>query len=136
MRAIVGEGGEEEEVEVVTDLVSFYHLPSSVIGNQRHTHLYAAYLYYYVSDAVPLKQLLEDTLVLAQAAAQSEGVAKPLPGRGCAWLLLRQSLLSPRPCATTKVTLSAPPCPLCVACSVKTTLGVLLALLLPMRTCV
>ena len=71
--ALVGPGSgdveeEEEEVEVVTDLVSFYHLPSSVIGNPRHTHLYAAYLYYYVSDAIPLQQLLEDTLVLAQKA--------------------------------------------------------------------
>ena len=29
---IVGEGDEEEEVTIVTDLVSFYHLPSTVIG--------------------------------------------------------------------------------------------------------
>jgi glycylpeptide N-tetradecanoyltransferase len=65
---VAGEGGEEDEVEVVTDLVSFYHLPSTVIGNAKHSHLYAAYLYYYVSDAIPLKQLLEDTLVLAAEA--------------------------------------------------------------------
>jgi hypothetical protein len=34
------------------------HLPSTVIGNEKHTHLYAAYLYYYVATSVPLRQLL------------------------------------------------------------------------------
>jgi hypothetical protein len=56
------------DVEVVTDLVSFYHLPSTVIGNAQHTHLYAAYLYYYVAGTVPLRQLLGDCLVLAKRA--------------------------------------------------------------------
>ena len=68
VRAIVGEGKDDDDVEVVTDLVSFYHLPSTVIGSARHSFLYAAYLYYYVSQDVPLKQLLEDCMVLARDA--------------------------------------------------------------------
>jgi hypothetical protein len=62
----IGEGDDEEEVELVTDLVSFYHLPSTVIRHAKHENLYAAYLYYYVADAVPLKQLLLDALIIAR----------------------------------------------------------------------
>ena len=63
---IVGAGADDDEIEVVTDLISFYHLPSSVIGHSRHTHLYAGYLYYYVTDTVPFAQLVEDALILAR----------------------------------------------------------------------
>jgi glycylpeptide N-tetradecanoyltransferase len=57
----------EAEVEVVTDLVSFYHLPSTVIGHAKHSTLYAAYLYYLVADVqVPMRTLLADCLVLAR----------------------------------------------------------------------
>lgn len=49
----------------VTDMLSFYHLPSTVIGNAKHTTLAAAYLYYYAPGSVPLPVLLEDALVLA-----------------------------------------------------------------------
>lgn len=60
---------DEEVVDVVTDIVSFYHLPSTVINSKEgHTHLYAAYLYYYAATSVPLRSLLEDALILARDA--------------------------------------------------------------------
>ncbi|GFR43176.1 hypothetical protein Agub_g4226 [Astrephomene gubernaculifera] len=51
----------------VTDLVSFYTLPSSILGHPQHTELKAAYLYYNVSTVTPLKQLVSDAMVLAAA---------------------------------------------------------------------
>lgn len=39
----------------VTDLCSFYHLPSTVIGNDRHNKLFAAYSFYNVATSVTLK---------------------------------------------------------------------------------
>nr|BCL66117.1 N-myristoyl transferase [Volvox africanus] len=49
----------------ITDLVSFYTLPSSILGHAQHTELKAAYLYYVVASSVPLRQLVSDALVLA-----------------------------------------------------------------------
>ncbi|CAM9939068.1 unnamed protein product, partial [Phaeothamnion confervicola] len=50
----------------VTDLCSFYHLPSTVIGNEKHKTLFAAYSFYNVSTTVTLPALMLDTLVLAK----------------------------------------------------------------------
>ena len=50
----------------VTDLVSFYHLPSSIIGNPKHSHLNAAYSFYNVATSVPLVTLMKDALILAK----------------------------------------------------------------------
>ncbi|CAP38094.1 Protein CBR-NMT-1 [Caenorhabditis briggsae] len=49
----------------ITDLVSFYSLPSSVMGNANHKTIFAAYLYYYVAGSVSVKQLINDALILA-----------------------------------------------------------------------
>ena len=57
-----GDGG------AVTDLVSFYTLPSSVLGHPEHSELLAAYMYYTVPGSVSAAQLLGDALVLAAAA--------------------------------------------------------------------
>ena len=35
------------ETKKITDMFSFYSLPSSVIGNPKHSILNAAYLFYY-----------------------------------------------------------------------------------------
>ncbi|KAF4736787.1 glycylpeptide N-tetradecanoyltransferase, partial [Perkinsus olseni] len=55
-----------EENGKVTDFLSFYSLPSSVLGNDKHKTLYAAYSYYNVANTVSLKQLMSDALVLAK----------------------------------------------------------------------
>ena len=48
----------------VTDLVSFYHLASTIL-NQNDT-LYAAYSYYNIAKTVSLEQLMKDALILAK----------------------------------------------------------------------
>lgn len=52
----------------VTDFVSFYHLPSTIIGNTQHTHLRAAYSFYNVATSVDLCDLMRDALILAKVA--------------------------------------------------------------------
>ena len=42
---------------VLTDLLSFYTLPSSVIGNEKYDELKAAFMYYTVATATPLPVL-------------------------------------------------------------------------------
>ncbi|GBF95994.1 glycylpeptide N-tetradecanoyltransferase-like [Raphidocelis subcapitata] len=49
----------------ITDVVSFYTLPSSVLGHPEHKELRAAYMFYTVPGSVPLPQLLQDAMVLA-----------------------------------------------------------------------
>jgi glycylpeptide N-tetradecanoyltransferase len=52
----------------ITDFISFYLLPSTIIGNATYNALYAAYSYYNVSTATPWKVLMNDALILAQKA--------------------------------------------------------------------
>jgi len=49
----------------VTDLVSFYHLPSTIIGNPKYSHLRAAYSFYNVATSVSLTELMRNALILA-----------------------------------------------------------------------
>ena len=44
----------------VTDVLSFYTLPSTVIGNPKHSSLKAAYSCYNVARTVELKDLMQD----------------------------------------------------------------------------
>jgi glycylpeptide N-tetradecanoyltransferase len=61
--AYVVENGETGEV---TDFVSFYNLPSSVLGNAKYTDLKAAYAYYYYAKTVDIKALIGDALIMAK----------------------------------------------------------------------
>lgn len=49
----------------ITDLLSYYTLPSSVLGNDEYDTLKAAFMYYTVAGATPLQQLMNDALILA-----------------------------------------------------------------------
>ena len=51
---------------VPTDVVSFYGLPSTVLGNPQYNDLKAAYCYYYAANTVSLKDLMQDALVVAR----------------------------------------------------------------------
>lgn len=62
---VVEEAGEDGEKEV-TDMFSFYSLPSSVLKHEKHTKLHAAYCYYYFANKTPVQQLINDALVLAK----------------------------------------------------------------------
>jgi len=50
----------------VTDVGSYYHLPSSVMRNPLHNKLNAAYSFYNVATSVSFKDLMNDMLILAR----------------------------------------------------------------------
>ncbi len=50
----------------MTDLCSFYHLPSTIIGNAQHNKLNAVYSYYNIATTVPMIDLMRDLLVVAR----------------------------------------------------------------------
>lgn len=56
---------DEDDNSKVTDMVSFYHLPSTIL-NKDET-LYAAYSYYNVATSMSLSDLMRDALILANA---------------------------------------------------------------------
>ena len=51
---------------IITDLVSYYTLPSSVIGNDKYDSLKAAFMYYTVATETPLQDLMQDILIFAR----------------------------------------------------------------------
>ncbi|CAO3608419.1 unnamed protein product [Cunninghamella blakesleeana] len=70
---------EDPTTNKITDMISFYSLPSTVIGNDKHTTLNAAYLFYYATDvglkennkseeevAKRLNELVGDGLIMAK----------------------------------------------------------------------
>lgn len=54
------------ETREITDFCSFYTLSSTILGNQNHSSLKAAYSYYNVSTRTPLLQLMNDALIMAK----------------------------------------------------------------------
>lgn len=50
----------------VTDLLSFYFLPSTVLNHEKHNRLEVAYSYYNVATSVPMQELMQDLLVIAR----------------------------------------------------------------------
>ena len=50
----------------LTDLISFYNLPSTVINHPKHSTIKAAYTFYIVPNKHSIKQLMSDALVLAK----------------------------------------------------------------------
>jgi len=49
----------------VTDFCSFYNLPSTVIGNDKYSHLKAAYSFYNVANTISFRDLMYNALILA-----------------------------------------------------------------------
>jgi glycylpeptide N-tetradecanoyltransferase len=49
----------------ITDFISFYSLPSTIVNNREYSILSAAYSYYNVATSVPLEDLMRDALILA-----------------------------------------------------------------------
>ena len=50
----------------VTDFASFYSLPSSVLGNEKHKTLYAAYQFWTCAKTVSLPELTNDVFGMAK----------------------------------------------------------------------
>ncbi|CDW58466.1 glycylpeptide N tetradecanoyltransferase 2 [Trichuris trichiura] len=57
-----------EDNGVVTDFVSYYTLPSTVMHHPVYKSIRAAYLFYSVSTKTPINQLIFDALILAKNA--------------------------------------------------------------------
>jgi len=57
---------EDEKTHQITDFFSFYTLPSTILGNQQHKILKAAYAYYNVATTVSLTILIKDALICAK----------------------------------------------------------------------
>lgn len=55
-----------EDSGEVTDFASFYHLPSTVIGNPLHDKLHAVYCYYNVAVTLSAEDLMRDLLITAR----------------------------------------------------------------------
>jgi len=55
----------EDEGGDVTDFLSFYSLPSSILNNPKHDSLQAAYSYWNVATTVSFQDLMHDALILA-----------------------------------------------------------------------
>ena len=54
--------------------VSFYALPSSVLGNDKHSLLREAYCWYLFADTTTLPDLLNDALILAKRLGLGSGL--------------------------------------------------------------
>jgi len=57
---------EDEKEKKITDFISFYSLPSSVLKHPDHKVLNVAYSYYNVPGANKLVNLTRDALILAK----------------------------------------------------------------------
>jgi glycylpeptide N-tetradecanoyltransferase len=57
---------ENLETDEVTDFFSFYHLPSTVVKHPIHRLLHVAYSFYNVAMVTPLKDLMQDALIIAK----------------------------------------------------------------------
>ncbi len=78
---------ENKEGEV-TDFASFYSLPSSVLGNEKHQTLFAAYQFWTAANTVSLADLTNDALSIARTEGfdvfnaldlmENEGIFEPL----------------------------------------------------------
>lgn len=56
----------ENKDKKITDMVSYYSLPSSVMHHEIHKTLRAAYSFYNVSTATPWLDLIQDALISAR----------------------------------------------------------------------
>jgi len=56
---------EDPETKLITDMASFYSLPSSILNHPKYQTLNAAYSWYIASTKTPLPQLMKDILILA-----------------------------------------------------------------------
>jgi len=57
---------EDQQTHELTDFISFYTLPSTIIGNAQHKTLKAGYSYYNVANKTDLKTLINDALIFAK----------------------------------------------------------------------
>ena len=74
----------------MTDMISFYTLPSTVMHHPTHKQLKAAYSFYNVSEKTPLVDLMQDALILAK---QVRTIPHFRNEKGTGWSKFSQRLL-------------------------------------------
>lgn len=57
---------EDPSNDEITDFISFYSLPSSILRNPQHSMLHVAYSYYYFTGKHSLLELTKDALIIAK----------------------------------------------------------------------
>jgi len=57
----------ENDQKEITDLLSFYFLPSSVLQSKKYDAINAAYCFYNVATTVTQQKLMKNALILAKA---------------------------------------------------------------------
>ena len=57
---------EDPHTKEVTDFLSFYHLPSSILKHEKHKLLRVAYSYYNVPGKHKLEDLMRNLIILAK----------------------------------------------------------------------
>lgn len=57
---------EDPQSKEITDFISFYSLPSSILRHETHKTLNVAYSYYFVPNVVNITDLMADALVIAK----------------------------------------------------------------------
>lgn len=60
----------QDEEGQVTDMISFYTLPSTVMHHPVHKQLKVAYSFYNVCHKTPLIDLMQDALILAKQVSK------------------------------------------------------------------
>lgn len=57
---------ENPETKEITDFLSFYHLPSSILKHEEHKTLHVAYSYYNVANTLSFEELMKTALIIAK----------------------------------------------------------------------
>lgn len=57
----------ENNEKKITDFISFYSLPSSVLQHEVHKKLFACYSFFNIANTVTFKELIKNALILAKA---------------------------------------------------------------------
>ena len=79
--------GPQDEEGQVTDMISFYTLPSTVMHHPVHKQLKAAYSFYNVCHKTPLIDLMQDALILAKQVSKLQTGCYLLGGAVASWLV-------------------------------------------------
>ena len=62
----------EKEAGKITDMLSFYSLPSTVMNHPQHKTLRAAYSFYNVANTASWTDLMGDALIIAKKVRETE----------------------------------------------------------------
>jgi glycylpeptide N-tetradecanoyltransferase len=57
---------ENPETKEITDFLSFYSLPSSILKHEEHKTLHVAYSYYNVPNTIDMETLIRNAIILAK----------------------------------------------------------------------